>query len=82
MERLLVRMCGTQVLSSLCMVTDIGLTNSFILVLRMWHSIVDEDAHCTGQQCERLWRAMLGDTALQGSGPIAPIAGLNKPVEF
>lgn len=52
--------------------TDIGLTNSLILVLKMWHKIKsDGDAHCTGQQCEHLWRAMLGDPTLHGSGPIA-----------
>lgn len=57
---------------------DIGLTNSLILVLKMWHKIKsDGDAHCTGQQYEHLWRAMLGDPALQGSGPIAPLGWTN-----
>lgn len=54
--------------------TDIGLTNSLILVLKMWHKIKSDGAACcTGKQCEHLWKAVLGDPALQGSGPTAPL---------
>lgn len=50
--------------------TDIGLTNSLILVLKMWHKIKsDGDAHGTGKLC--LWKSGLGNPALQGLGPIA-----------